>query len=50
MKTRNVLLNENYAKLFMNIDLNIMRLMSESNNELMIVILSFIKIEFFVNF
>ena len=50
MKTRNISSNENCAKLFINVDLNVARLMFESNNELMIVMLDFVKIEFFINF
>ena len=45
MKTRSVSSNENYVKSLINVDLNVTKLMFESNN-----VLSFIKIEFFVNF
>ena len=50
MKTRNVSLNKDWAKSLMSVDLNVTKLISKSNNELMIVMLNFIKIEFFVNF
>ena len=45
MRARNVSSNENCVKLFINVDLNVARLMSENNN-----VLKFIKIEFSVNF
>ena len=50
IKTWNVLSDEDCAKSLISVDLNVTKLISKSNNELMIVILSFIKIELFVNF
>ena len=50
IKTWNISLNKDCVKPFINVDLNVMKLMFENINEFMIIILNFKKIEFFFNF